>query len=349
MEQKLCVLPEVSIRDAISVLVEGGKKVVFVVSPDQKLLGIMTNGDMRRFLLTGKSLSLPVTDAMNPHPTVFHTVEDAQAEKSHNAYIVYPIVSPEGILMDALFPDEYEAATQASNTLENVPLVIMAGGKGTRLYPYTKILPKAIIPIGQYSIVERIIHSFHKYGCKKVYMILNHKASIIRAYMSEVDTQCEIDYVQETQFSGTAGGLCLLEGKLNSTFILSNCDILINDDLACAYKTHVAQGNAITYICSMKNYTVPYGIIETTPEGQIRCIKEKPQYSFLANTGVYILEPSVLKEIHAGEFIHITDLTTRCIEKGMRVGVFPISEKSWLDMGQLDELEHMRQELNVDI
>ena len=138
MEQKLCVLPEVSIRDAISVLVEGGKKVVFVVSPDQKLLGIMTNGDMRRFLLTGKSLSLPVTDAMNPHPTVFHSVEDAQAEKSHNAYIVYPIVSPEGILMDALFPDEYEAATQASNTLENVPLVIMAGGKGTRLYPYTK-------------------------------------------------------------------------------------------------------------------------------------------------------------------------------------------------------------------
>ena len=103
MEQKLCVLPEVSIRDAISVLVEGGKKVVFVVSPDQKLLGIMTNGDMRRFLLTGKSLSLPVTDAMNPHPTVFHSVEDAQAEKSHNAYIVYPIVSPEGILMDALW------------------------------------------------------------------------------------------------------------------------------------------------------------------------------------------------------------------------------------------------------
>lgn len=348
MDQQLCISPEMNVRDAISTLVDGGKKVIFIVSPEQKLLGLMTNGDMRRFLLTGNSLSLPVSHAMNAHPVVFRSLEEAKAEKENHSYIVYPIVTEDGKLQDALFPEEDCTLQQISRDLEDIPLVIMAGGKGTRLYPYTKILPKAIIPIGKYSIVERIIQSFHKYGCRQVYMVLNHKAAMIRAYMSEVNTGCEIEYVQEKEFAGTVGGLCLLEGKLKSTFILSNCDILINDDLACAYKTHIAQKNQITYICSMKNFTVPYGVIETTPDGQIQRIMEKPQYSFLANTGVYILEPSVLEEIRPGEFIHITDLTDRCVKKGMRAGVFPVSEKSWLDMGQIDEMEHMIKELGPE-
>lgn len=347
MNKNLCISPETSIREAISTLVDGGKKVVFIVDREMRLLGLMTNGDMRRFLLTGRPLSLPITEAMNSNPTVFFSTADASVSKEKNQFIVYPIVNEQGILKDALFPEE-ETYRMVNHELANVPLVIMAGGKGTRLYPYTKILPKAIIPIGKYSITERIIQSFRRYGCQQVYMILNHKASLIKAYMNEVDTHCKIDYVQEKEFFGTAGGLYLLRDQLISTFIVSNCDILINDDLACAYKTHLAQKNQITYICSMQNLTVPYGVIETTEEGQIRSITEKPQYSFLANTGVYIIEPEVLNEIRDGEFIHITDLTKRCIDAGMRAGVFPVSDKSWLDMGQIAEMKKMIQELDPE-
>lgn len=344
MNTNLCVLPFLTVREAISALVDGGKKVIFIVDENEKLLGLFTNGDMRRYLLTGKSLSMLVSEAMNAEPVVFYSREEALESKAKREYIVYPIVSSDKRLLDALFCDADNKIERLSDDLKDVPLVIMAGGKGTRLYPYTKILPKAIIPIGDYSIAERIIHSFHKFGCQKVYMILNHKASIIKAFMSETDTQCSIEFVQEEKDSGTAGGLFLLKDKLKSTFILSNCDVLVNDDLACAYKTHKKQKNHITYICAMKNFSIPYGVVETESDGQIRSITEKPQLSYLVSTGIYIIEPSVLNEIHDGEFIHITDLTERCRHKGMRIGVFPVSEKAWLDMGQIDEMNNMLRE-----
>lgn len=344
MKTNLCISPSLTVRDAISALVDGGKKVVFIVSEDEKLLGLFTNGDMRRYLLTRKSLSASISQAMNPHPVVFYSHDEALKSKAKQEYIVYPIVSTDGRLLDALFCDTENKIEQISDDLKDVPLVIMAGGKGTRLYPYTKILPKAIIPIGDYSITERIIQSFHKYGCCKVYMVLNYKAGIIKAFMRETDTHCDVDFVHEEKDSGTAGGLYLLKDKLKSTFFLSNCDVLINDDLACAYKTHIAQGNQITYICAMKNWMIPYGVVETENDGKIRTITEKPQFSFLVSTGVYIIEPCVLEEIEKGEFIHIPDLTERCVQKGMRIGVFPVSEKAWLDMGQIDEMKNMLRE-----
>lgn len=348
MNRTICISPELSVQEAITILVDGGKKVVFIVAQNMKLLGIMTNGDMRKFLLTGQPLTAPVRKAMNPTPKVFTSAAEIEAQKRKQPYIVYPIVNREGLLIDAVYAESENPVYPVSDELNGVPLVIMAGGMGTRLYPYTKILPKAILPIGQYSITERIIQSFQKCGCNQVYMVLNHKASVIKAYMSEIDTGCEIHYVKEETFSGTAGGLYLLKEHLNSTFILSNCDILIDDDLGCAYKTHKAQKNQITYICSMMNQTIPYGVIETSEDGQIRKISEKPQFSFLVNTGVYILEPEVLDEISPGESIHITDLTERCVKKGMRAGVFPVSERSWLDMGQIEEMKQMIQRLEPE-
>ena len=346
LEKKLCITADTSIRDAISTLVDGGRKVVFVVDADMRLTGLLTNGDMRRYLLLGESVSRPVSCAMNPAPITFASAREASDSGAVRPLIVYPIVDAAGRLTDALYPEDISPA--CSRELENVPLVIMAGGKGTRLYPYTKVLPKAIIPIGRYSITERIIQSFYKYGCRHVYMVLNHRAAIIRAYMSEVDTGCKIEFVEEEDFAGTAGGLALLKDRISGTFILSNCDILINDDLACAYLTHREQKNRITFICSMLDHTIPYGVVETSADGQIREITEKPHMSFLANTGVYVLEPCVLDEIAAGEHIDMTDLTLRCIQKGMRAGVFPVSEKAWLDMGQIKDMEQMIRQLEPE-
>ena len=346
LEQRLCVVADTSIRDAISALVDGGRKVIFVIDAKMRLLGLFTTGDMRRYLLLGKSLSKPVSDAMNPTPITFLSVREVSDRSAAHPLIVYPIVDAEGKLVDALYPEDISFSE--SHELEKVPLVIMAGGKGTRLYPYTRVLPKAIIPIGNYSITERIIQSFYKYGCRHVYMVLNHRAAIIRAYMGEVDTGCEVEFVEESEFAGTAGGLALLKGKINSTFILSNCDILINDDLACAYLTHKEQKNQITFVCSMLDHTIPYGVVETSAEGRIQSITEKPHMSFLANTGVYVLEPCVFEEIRPGEHIDMTDLTLRCIQRGMRAGVFPISEKAWLDMGQIKDMEQMIQQLEPE-
>ncbi len=343
----LKVKPTVSIREAIISLVNGKKKTIFIVNDDDKLIGLFTNGDMRRYLLMGKELSIPITEAMNVNPICFKTRQDAEAAQSEGTFVVYPIVNDFGILTDALFEQDSPDVRYKNTELANVPLVVMAGGKGTRLYPYTKILPKALIPIGDYTITERIIDSFENYGCNEVHMILNHKASMIRAYFNELKKDYSMDYVQEETFLGTAGGLYLLKDKLKTTFFMTNCDILINDDLACVYRTHVKDRNKITFVCSVKTVEIPYGVISTDNSGRLLSIDEKPKYSHFVNTGVYVIEPEVLDYIQEGEFIHITDLAIRCAKAGGRIGVFPISENSWLDMGEFKNMEEMLKELEV--
>ena len=223
----------------------------------------------------------------------------------------------------------------------------MAGGMGTRLYPYTKILPKALIPIGDLTITERIINYFTNIGCKDVYLILNHKANMIRSYFEELHKTYNIHYIRENKFLGTGGGLALLKGIINSTFILSNCDILVNADFECAVQTHEKNNNIITFIGAMKEMTIPYGVISTTNLGQVHKMEEKPELSFLTNTGVYIINPQVIHELNDDEFIHITDIAQKYLNKNEKIGVFPISDKMWLDMGQFSEMESMLKELGI--
>ena len=224
----------------------------------------------------------------------------------------------------------------------------MAGGKGTRLYPYTKILPKPLIPIGEITITERIIDTFRKYGCEKVHMVLNYKANMIKAYMNEIEKNYTMNYVDEERFLGTGGGLRLLKNKIDNTFFLSNCDTLLEADFECAYITHKKKKNMITFIGAMKDMIIPYGVLETNDDGLIIAMKEKPDYSYMINTGVYVIEPEVIDYIGENEFIGLPDLAARLMEKGKRVGVFPISEKAWMDMGQFSEMESMMRNLGLN-
>ena len=301
---------------------------------------------MRKFFLKGGKLSESIEKAMNKKPRLYHSEEEVLNEKKKTKRIIYPLVDNNNCLID-IIDDNLNEEILKSKVLEKIPLVIQAGGKGTRLYPYTKILPKPLIPIGDETITERIINSFTAYGCKNVFMILNYKANMIKAYMSELDKNYDLDYVTEDKFLGTAGGLKLLEGKINTTFILSNCDILVNADLECLYKTHKEKGNKITFVCSMNNFVIPYGVVKTDKDGFIVDMEEKPDFSFLINTGLYMIEPEVLSDIKTGEFIHLPDLAQKYINEGKKVGVFPVSEKSWLDMGQFSEMENMIKSLGL--
>lgn len=331
----------VSVHQAIEQIDKMNKKATLVVDSQMKLLGIFTDGDMRRYILKNGDLSSNITLAMNRSPVVFRTSVEAKKEARKKSMVVYPVVNEEGILTDVVFNNTREEKNRISSALRGVPLVIMAGGKGTRLYPYTKILPKALIPINDYTISELIIQNFCKYGCEDVHFILKDKANMIKAYFNDLDKKYNVSYVQEKEFLGTGGGLSLLKGKIHSTFIVSNCDILINDDLECIYRTHKRNENKITCVCAMKKMEIPYGVIKSDERGKISEITEKPQLSFLVNTGVYVLEPEVIDSLIDGEFIHLTDIAKKYIEKGEKVGVFPIAEEAWFDMGQFSEMEIM--------
>lgn len=336
------VKPDKSVKDVLTIMDENSIKAVAVVDEDNRLLGLFTLGDMRKYFVQNGGLNEPITNAMNKKPIVFKSVYEAK--RYNGKLIVYPIVDEDGHLINMLGNNIDE---MYSNSLNDVSLVIMAGGKGTRLYPYTKILPKALMPIGELTISERIINLFKKYGCRDFHMILNHKAEMIKSYFMQLNKDYEITFEKEDAFLGTGGGLIYLKDNIKNTFFLSNCDILVDADLECIYKIHKKDGNKITIVCAMKDIEIPYGVVETNESSQLMSITEKPEYSFLTNTGLYVIEPEVLDDLKDKEFVHMTEIAMRYVRKGERVGVFPISEKSWMDMGQLDEMEKMKERLGV--
>ena len=345
MKERYTVSQSITVKAAIEQMERETIKAVVVTDADGVVVGLFSNGDMRSFFLRGGSLSANICEAMNPAPVLYASIEEVEKERLTCKRVIYPIVDQQRRLTDVLDDTHDVTSEKLSDELRDVPLVIMAGGKGTRLYPYTKILPKPLIPIGDMTITERILHSFQRYGCREVIMVLNYKANMIKAYMNELEKDYELRFVEESEYLGTAGGLRLLRDQIHSTFFLSNCDVLINADLECIYRTHKMKQNKITFVCSMKDLVIPYGVVETDQEGTIIGMKEKPAFSFLVNTGLYMIEPEVIDDIQEGETIHMPDLAQRYLDRGERVGVFPISERAWMDMGQFSEMENMMKNL----
>jgi len=190
---------------------------------------------------------------------------------------------------------------------------------------------------------------FEAYGCRHFDMILNYKKNFIKSFFIDNEKKRDVSFIEEPDFMGTGGGLKLLEGRYQDTFFVTNCDILIEEDYSDIIKYHKEQQNIITIVSAMKKTIIPYGTIELSEEGQVTKLNEKPSFSFLTNTGLYVLEPKFIERIPKDTFIHITDVIQECIDKGEKVGVYPISEHAWMDMGQMDELEKMRERLSVDV
>ena len=337
-----------SVREAIQILDNELQKFVCIVDENNILEGLFTQGDMRKYLLNNGDISATVTNAMNTNPVVFYSREEAINETVKKYRVVYPIIDKYGHLIDYYLSGEHPYRAIESKPLSNVPLVIMAGGKGTRLYPYTKVLPKALIPIGDLTISERIIKQFTDWGCQDIYMILNYKGGMIKAYYEELEKDYHIHFIEESKFLGTGGGLYLLKDKINATFILSNCDILVDADYDCIVKTHLAKKNVLTFVAAVKDLIIPYGVLTTAADGRITSMQEKPELSFLTNTGLYVIEPRVIDELPKDKFIHITDIAQKYLNANEKVGCFPVSEKSWLDMGQLNEMDAMLKELGIN-
>ena len=216
-------------------------------------------------------------------------------------------------------------------------MVIMAGGKGTRLDPFTRILPKPLIPIGDKAIIDIIMDKFADQGIKEFYVSINTKAHMIKSYFKEVNTKYSISYIEEEEPLGTAGSLKFLEGRIKGSVLVSNCDIIVDCDYAEVVDFHRNNGYDVTIVGSYRHFTIPYGICEIEKNGLLKDLKEKPEYDFLVNTGMTVLGKKTLGLIPAGEKFHITDLITRVRENRGKVGVFPINEKSWIDVGHWEE------------
>ena len=334
-----------SVFRAMEAIERNGKGIVYVCE-GHMLKGVLTDGDVRRHILKGGSLQEPVSAIANRSPKHLQEENKGQAYELMRRYQIrsVPILDNRRMIVQIVFLQEELAGPKEQI---NVPVVIMAGGKGTRLYPYTQILPKPLIPIGEKTITEHIMDRFGEYGCNQFTMIVNYKRNFIKSYFLDQEKYVDLSFVDETEFMGTGGGLKLLEGRYSSTFFMSNCDILIDGDYSDILRQHKEQGNIATMVCARKHVTIPYGTVDTSDSGQAMRLNEKPELTFVTNTGLYVLEPEFLERIPDNTFIHITDVIQSCIDSGESVGVYQIAEDDWLDMGQLDELERMKRRLET--
>lgn len=335
-----------SLIEAMEQLDRVAKKVLFVIS-DHGLVAALTDGDIRRWILKKGSLEVEVKEIANYHPKFLTRKEKDNARKflKEQSMEAIPIINSRNQIVSIVFAND--EIVKPKRQLD-IPVIIMAGGLGTRLYPYTKILPKPLIPVGEIPIVEHIVNRFVENGCKEFYLILNYKKNMIKAYFNDLEKDYQLNYIDEDTPLGTGGGLSLLKGKIHSTFILTNCDILIDEDYQKTMYFHKKQANFITMICSMKRIRIPYGVVEISESGEIEEMKEKPEISLFVNTGMYVVDGSVIDEIEDDKEMGFPDIIEKYRKQGKKIGIFPISDKAWMDMGQLDELEIMRKRLERD-
>ncbi len=333
-----------TILEAMQMLDKNAKKTLFV--QEQGILkAAVTDGDIRRWILKGGDLQAEIRYVANYQPMYLREGQVHLAYSMMRDYGIeaVPVVDEKLAIKEIIFQN---TPKQKGAVFEReIPVVMMAGGFGTRLSPYTNILPKPLIPIGDYPIAEHIINRFCAYGCRQFYMIVNYKRNMIKAYFDELEKNYELSFIAEEKPLGTGGGISLLKGKVSETFILTNCDIVIDDDLTKAYRQHVESGNVITMVCSLKNFTIPYGVVNIGKDGMIESMQEKPNMSFFTNTGCYFVEPKVIGSLAYNEPVDFPAIIEKYMEEGKKVGIYPISEDAWLDMGQIDELEKMKERL----
>ena len=340
--EKLIIFKKTTLKDALQRMDEVGRKLLVVAEDDGTFFSLLSIGDIQRAIIANKSLTIQVSNILRNKVHVAYENDDIEFIKQQmimrrNEFM--PIISKEGkIVKIILWEDLFDDKLPISQKKYNLPVIIMAGGEGRRLRPLTNVLPKPLLPLGEKTVIEHIIQRFLELGCSRFYLSLNYKAGFIQYYLDNlVQDDYSITYFKETQPLGTAGSLHLLKGKINETFFISNCDIIVDQDYSAILEYHKDNSNEITLVAALKSFTIPYGVLLSGENGLLHSIDEKPELTFKINTGLYILESHLLDEIPENQFYHITQLIQTIIERKGKIGVFPISENSWKDIGTWQE------------
>lgn len=340
--KNITIHPQATIKKAMEALDKTAEKVLLVIDDEEKLSGALTDGDIRRCILKEQDLNATIENAYMKEP-IYVFQEDFDWGKIKKIFIenrisLIPILDQNRKVVDYLtwekvFGNNKKSADQRLD----VPVVIMAGGSGARLEPFTKVLPKPLIPVGDKPMIDHIIDRFKAYGITEYYVTIHHMSKIMRAYFEERNSDYSIVLVEEDEPKGTAGGLKLLSDKLHKPFFVSNCDIVIETDYADLYYFHAKNSHDITLVASAKQFNIPYGVCELNGGGSLSRIKEKPKYNLLVNTGLYVLNPDVLELIPNDRLFHLTHLMNKIKKNKGSIGVYPVSEKAWIDVGQWAE------------
>jgi len=339
--KKLLISQNLKIFQVMKKLGATGERILFVVDSKHRLLGTITDGDIRRGILLGMKINESIKSLYFRKPKVLlkgkYTVEKARNFLRDYKQNALPIIDENNCIVNYFTWKEAFGVNKKQKNLIKAPVIVMAGGKGDRLLPFTKVLPKPLIPINDKTVIEHIIEKFTFYGAKSFFITVNYKSRILKSFFQELQPNYSVNFFDETIPLGTVGGLRAHKSKFKEPFFVTNCDIIVDLDYADFYNFHKKNKNDLTLVASARNFEIPYGICELDNNGKLSKINEKPKQNFLANTGLYILNPKVLSLIPKNKFYHMTQLIHEAKKAGMNVGIYPIDDKKWVDVGQWSE------------
>ena len=339
--EKVLVTSNQTLLDTMKIIDESSLQFAIVVDEKRHLLGTVTDGDIRRGILRGEGLDVPITSIMNAMPTSAKSGRKPYKYKqimSAKQLRQLPIVDEDNRIVNILFMDKFDQSIN-KNTV-----VLMLGGLGTRLRPLTNEIPKPMLKVGNKPILETIIEGFKQCGYTNFIFSVNYKKEVIQDYFQNGEAfGVTIEYVEENKRMGTAGALSLLEQRPAEPFFVMNGDLLTQINFDQLMQFHIEHRSVATMCVREYEYHIPYGVIETRGADLID-IKEKPTHRSFINAGIYVLNPEVFDYIPEDQFYDMPTLFERLITQRQKTSAFPIHEY-WLDIGQIDDFNRANSEL----
>ncbi len=329
------------IKEALQIIDNGAMQIALVVDNEDKLIGTLTDGDIRRGILNGFDLDSSIESIIFRTPTIAKisdTKEEilkiALSKKLHQI----PIIDENGKVLGI---QEIEELIKPKEKINKV--ILMVGGLGTRLRPLTQNTPKPMLKVGNKPILQTIVEKFAQYGYTNIVMCVNYKSHIIQNYFGDgSDFGVKIEYVLEEQRMGTAGALSLLKDIPNEPFFVMNGDLLTNVNFEHLHTYHISNNSYATMCVREYDFQVPYGVVNVS-DGRILSIEEKPVHKFFVSAGIYMLSPKILEYIPKDEFFDMPTLFEELINEDKNTISFPLREY-WLDIGRIEEYKKANEE-----
>lgn len=346
--ENMLISKDFPIKDTMERLNETAEKTLYIISEGTILVGAITDGDIRRALLKGYNLDDSIESVMNKNPKFLYKNNYALELKTRQMMLDFviqsiPIVTGDKKIVDiVLWEDVFKKDYKYNYPIKDNKVFILAGGMGTRLEPFTRILPKPLVPIGNQPILEKIMDKFNEYGFKKFILSLNYKAEMIKLYFkdTEINQKYEnIEFLVENKPLGTIGSLYLEKNNLKETFFIANSDIILEENLEKIFTYHKHNKNVLTIVGCVKDSIIPYGVLETDDTGNLKKMIEKPKLKHVINTGIYVAEPEIINYIEEDTKTDINELIERLMKDNKKVNVYPIIETQWFDIGQWEEFQ----------
>ena len=332
------------LKEALKVLDKSGYQILIVLNNKEQVVGTVTDGDIRRHLLRDQNFNISIGKIANKNFLFLEECQIDQAKKFliENDVQSLPVLCKDKKLLLVLIDKNYSITTGKKN---NMPVVIMAGGKGTRLEPLTKIIPKPLIPVDHTTIIEVIMKKFFDQGFSNFYIIINYKKELIKSYIKELKLPYKIKFIEEKYFLGTVGGLYLLKNKMKSDFILTNCDITADFNYNKMIEWHKKSNNLLTILGVKKTTKISYGILRLNEDNDVIKIDEKPNINYLINGGIYIINKYILTKIKSNNYLDMDQLLETLLKsKKSKVSCYPI-ESGWNDIGQFKYYKELQDQI----